>query len=74
MNREILLEASIAVTVGLLVATLAAYRSQQAPKPAVMRRGAMAALLVYAENSDLMDQIYQLQQENFKMQSVNKDL
>lgn len=48
MNREILLEASIAVTVGLLVATLAAYRSQQAPKPAVMRRGAMAALLVYA--------------------------
>lgn len=48
MNREILLEASIAVTIGLLIAVLAAYRSQGPAKPGVMRRGGMAALLVYA--------------------------
>jgi hypothetical protein len=48
VNRELLLEASIAITVGLLIAVLAAYRSTKAPKPGVLRRGSMAALLVYA--------------------------
>lgn len=48
MNRELLLEASIAITVGLLIAVLAAYRSAKEPKPGVLRRGGMAALLVYA--------------------------
>lgn len=48
MNRDIALEASIAVAVGLLVVTWAAFRSTNPPTPGAMRRGAMAATLTYA--------------------------
>lgn len=48
MNKEILLPAVVAITVALVVVVLAAYRTQQPPTPGVLRRGGMAALLVYA--------------------------
>ena len=41
MNRELLLEASLGLTVGLLVVVLAAFRSGRSPRPGVTRRAAM---------------------------------
>ena len=48
MNRELLLEASLGLTVGLLVVVLAAFRSGRSPRPGVTRRAAMMGLLTYA--------------------------
>ncbi|WP_298441153.1 hypothetical protein [Gordonia sp. (in: high G+C Gram-positive bacteria)] len=48
MNRDIALEASLAVAVGLLIVTWAAFRSTGAPTAGAMRRGGMAVVLVYA--------------------------
>lgn len=48
MNRDITLEASIAIAVGLLIVTWAAFRSTNPPTPSAMRRGGMAATLTYA--------------------------
>jgi len=48
MNREFLLEAVLGITLGLLIAVLAVYRTAKAPKPGALRRGGMIAVLVYA--------------------------
>ncbi len=48
MNREVLLEASIGLTVGLLVVVLTAFRSRRPPRPGVTRRAAMLGLFTYA--------------------------
>jgi hypothetical protein len=48
MNRELLLEASIGLTVGLLVVVLVAFRTGRRPRPGVTRRAAMMGLLTYA--------------------------
>jgi hypothetical protein len=48
MNREVLLEVTIGLTVGLLVVVLAAFRSGRLPRPGVTRRAAMLGLFTYA--------------------------
>lgn len=48
MNRESLIEMAVGITAGLLIVVIAAYRSKRAPKPGVLRRHAMLALLTYA--------------------------
>ena len=48
MNREILPQIGLAMTIGLFAVIVAVYRTQAPPKPGVWRRGAVAALLVYA--------------------------
>lgn len=48
MNREFLLEAVLAIVIGLLVVVLCVYRTSKEPKAGPMRRGGMVALLVYA--------------------------
>lgn len=48
MNRESLLEMAIGITLGLVILAVAAYRSNKAPTPGVLRRNAMLALLTYA--------------------------
>ncbi|GAA3966221.1 hypothetical protein [Gordonia caeni] len=48
MNRDITLEASLAIAVGLLIVTWAAFRSTDPPAPGALRRGGMAATLTYA--------------------------
>ena len=48
MNREILPQIVLAMTIGLFAVIVAVYRTQAPPKPGVWRRGAVAALLVYA--------------------------
>ncbi|HQR79573.1 MAG TPA: hypothetical protein PLT68_05070 [Actinomycetota bacterium] len=47
MNREFLLEAVLAIVIGLLVVVLSVYRTSKEPKAGPMRRGGMVALLVY---------------------------
>lgn len=47
MNRDIALEASLAVAVGLLIVVWAGFRSSNAPRPGAMRRGGIAAVLTY---------------------------
>jgi hypothetical protein len=48
MNREFLPEAIVGITLGLLVAILAVYRTAGSLKPGTLRRGGMAPVLVYA--------------------------
>jgi|GEM_PF-2266012 len=48
MNREVLLEVVLGLTVGLIVVVIAAFRSQRAPTVGLLRRAAMLALLTYA--------------------------
>lgn len=48
MNREFLPEAVAGITVGLLLAVLAVYRTSKAPSAGVMARGGMIAILLYA--------------------------
>ena len=48
MNREFLPEAVIGLTIGLLLAVLAVYRTKKPAKRGVMSRGAMIAVLLYA--------------------------
>jgi len=48
MNREFLPEAVIGLTIGLLLAVLAVYRTKKPAKRGVMSRGSMIAVLLYA--------------------------
>ncbi|AVL99313.1 hypothetical protein C6V83_02380 [Gordonia iterans] len=48
MNRDIALEASLALALAFLIVTWAAFRSPRPPGPGAMRRGGIAAVLVYA--------------------------
>ena len=48
MNREFLPEAVIGITVGLLLAVLAVYRTKKAPSSGVMTREGMISILLYA--------------------------
>lgn len=47
MNREIVLEATLGITVGLIVAAIAAFRSKRVPGAGTLRRAAMLAILTY---------------------------
>ena len=47
MNREFLPEAVVGITVGLLLAVLAVYRTAKAPSAGVLARGGMIAVLLY---------------------------
>ncbi|MBK6762815.1 MAG: hypothetical protein IPG68_05840 [Micrococcales bacterium] len=48
MNREFLPEAVLGITVGLLLAVVAVYRTTRPPSSGVLRRAGMIGLLVYA--------------------------
>ncbi|MBP7972207.1 MAG: hypothetical protein WBB44_06215 [Candidatus Nanopelagicales bacterium] len=48
MNREIVLEATLGITVGLIVAAIAAFRSKPVPGAGTFRRAAMLGILTYA--------------------------
>lgn len=48
MNREFLPEAVVGITVGLLLAVLAVYRTKKVPSSGLMARGAMMSVLLYA--------------------------
>ncbi|MCB0916151.1 MAG: hypothetical protein KDC23_10675 [Actinobacteria bacterium] len=48
MNREFLPEAVVGITVGLLLAVLAVYRTSKAPSSGILTRGAMMSVLLYA--------------------------
>lgn len=48
MNREFLPEAVLGITVGLLLAVLAVYRTTKAPTKGVQARGAVMGVLLYA--------------------------
>lgn len=48
MNREFLPEAVLGITVGLLLAVLAVYRTAKAPKAGALARGGMITVLLYA--------------------------
>lgn len=47
MNREFLLEAVLGITIGLILAIVAVYRTRGPVKPGSLRRAGMAAVLVY---------------------------
>lgn len=48
MNREIVLEATLGITVGLIVAAIAVFRSKRVPGAGAFRRAAMLGILTYA--------------------------
>lgn len=48
MNREFLLEAVLGITIGLLLAVVAMYRTSKPPSAGVLRRAGMVGVLVYA--------------------------
>jgi hypothetical protein len=48
MNREFLPEAVLGISIGLLLAVFAVYRTTKAPSTGVLRRAGMIGLLVYA--------------------------